>query len=44
MSDAPVCTNCGVNHPWLLNLNDMVRVINFECNECGWQQTRIVEE
>ncbi len=36
----PTCENCGVKHQWILSLNSMVRVVNFECNECGWQQTR----
>lgn len=44
MSDIPVCVKCGVGHPWLLSLNEMVEVVNFTCNECGHQQTRIVSD
>lgn len=44
MSDIPECQNCGVEHLWILSLNDMVTVVNFTCNECGWQQTRVIAE
>jgi hypothetical protein len=39
MSDIPECEKCGVQQPWLLNLNTQVRVVNYTCNECGRQQT-----
>jgi predicted RNA-binding Zn-ribbon protein involved in translation (DUF1610 family) len=47
MSDeeqVPKCENCGAEHSWLLSLNSQVRAVNFECDECGWQQTRVLFE
>jgi Zn finger protein HypA/HybF involved in hydrogenase expression len=38
------CVNCGVEQPFLLSLNSQIEVVNFICNECGHQQTRIVGE
>lgn len=38
----PQCVNCGVKQPFLLSLNSQIEVVNFICNECDHQQTRIV--
>jgi hypothetical protein len=38
----PQCTNCGVTQPFLNRLNPQIEVVNFICNECEHQQTRIV--
>lgn len=40
----PKCLNCGVKQPFLLSLNSQIEVVNYICNECGHQQSRIVGE
>ena len=38
MSRIPRCANCGVEHSWLLNMNGMVLKVEWECNECGYEE------
>lgn len=38
----PQCTRCETEQPFLLSLNPQIAVVNFVCNECERQQTRVV--
>ena len=39
----PKCAKCAVEQPWLLSVNSQVVKLTYECNECGWQQSVVVE-
>jgi len=38
----PQCVNCETEQPFLLSLHPQIEVVNFVCNECEHQQTRVV--
>lgn len=43
-SSIPKCVSCEVKHPWLLSVNEMVKKIEFECDECGTVQKRVFRD
>lgn len=38
MTDIPSCIHCGAKHPWLLNLNQQIIRLEWECVDCGTEQ------
>lgn len=39
----PKCEKCGFGQEHLLDVNTHIFKLTYECVECGWRQTVIVE-